>query len=66
MVGYGQTLAIRQARTTSASASAAQTTSVGELFRMPGGKDAGFAAAGMGVRIILRHILQAEAKKGPG
>jgi hypothetical protein len=58
-------LAIRQASTRVANASAAQITSIGESLRLPGGNDIGFAAAGVGVRIILRHIMQAEAKKAP-
>jgi hypothetical protein len=60
---YHQMLAIRQASTSVANASAAQIVSVGESLRLPGGNDADFAAAGLGVRIILRHITQAEAKK---
>jgi hypothetical protein len=43
---YHQTLKMRQARTRSASASAAQTTSVGEWLHPLGGTDSGFVAAG--------------------
>jgi hypothetical protein len=62
---YHQTLAMRQARTRIASASAAQTTSVGELLRPPTGVDTGFAAAGAakGIRIAYATDFKQKQKR---
>jgi hypothetical protein len=57
---------MRQARTTSASASAAQTTSVGETLRQPDGTGADFAAAGnAGVLHIAYAIDYKQKQKRP-